>query len=115
MNNTNQTNTTQANTNDQKPKTDWKSREVGALWLKGEGDKQRATGSIKSNGQEVQVVMFREKNKKSPNGPDYRLYLSVAPEQQQVATGASPSKQQGDPSKQSSAPTNDADTSTALF
>lgn len=93
---------------DQKPKTDWKSREMGAFWLKGEGDKQRATGSIKFNGQEVQVVMFRERNKKSPNGPDYRMYLSVPTEQ-------SAAKQAAPKAAATQTQAAEVDTSTALF
>ena len=108
----NDNNSTSSQT-DQKPKTDWKSREVGALWLQGEGEKQRATGSIKSNGQEVQVVMFRERNKKSPNGPDYRLYLSVPPEQ---GLGVKPEATASvKTALVAQAQTSEVDTSTALF
>lgn len=107
MNDNNSDSSSQAT---QKPKTDWKSREIGALWLKGEGDKQRATGSIKSNGQDVQVVMFREKNKKSPNGPDYRLYVSVPVETSATMKVVGASSALAPENKAA-----EADTSTALF
>lgn len=59
-------------------KTNYKELELGAFWVKtSKTNKKYCTGNLKFKGEEVAVVMFKEENKKSPNAPDYRVYLSV--------------------------------------
>lgn len=67
-------------------KTDWKKNELGALWKresKGSGEKY-LTGTLKLQetvqaGQEIQVIIFSNKTKKSENHPDFRVYISEKP------------------------------------
>ena len=64
-------------------KNDWEKRELGALWTKvsqGSG-KKYFSGHIKIEsdfGEEkkINVVAFHNKDKKSENQPDFRIYLS---------------------------------------
>ena len=64
-------------------KNDWEKRELGALWTKvsqGSG-KKYFSGHIKVEsdfGEEkkINVVAFHNKDKKSENQPDFRIYLS---------------------------------------
>jgi len=64
-----------------KSKTDWSKRDIGALW-KREGKSQKyLSGYIKVDElgleREVKVVIFSNKNKKdNQKAPDYRVYLS---------------------------------------
>jgi uncharacterized protein (DUF736 family) len=66
-----------------KSNNDWEKRELGALWTKeaqGSGRKY-FSGHIKIQtdfGEEkkINVVAFHNKDKKSENSPDFRIYLS---------------------------------------
>ena len=58
-------------------KSEWQEREVGALWKKQSRAGQKyLSGKVKVGGEEVSVVCFTNDNKKNPNHPDFRLYLS---------------------------------------
>ena len=66
-----------------KSNNEWEKRELGALWTKeaqGSGRKY-FSGHIKIEtdfGEEkkINVVAFHNKDKKSENSPDFRIYLS---------------------------------------
>ena len=66
-----------------KSNNEWEKRELGALWTKeaqGSGRKY-FSGHIKVQtdfGEEkkINVVAFHNKDKKSENSPDFRIYLS---------------------------------------
>lgn len=77
-------------------KTSNKDREIGALWLKtSAAGNQFCSGTVKMGDEVVSVVMFREKaeNKKNPNQPDYRIYLSTPRDGQAApAAKAAPAK-----------------------
>jgi uncharacterized protein (DUF736 family) len=68
---------------DNKSNNEWEKRELGALWTKqaqGSGRKY-FSGHIKIEtdfGEEkkINVVAFHNKDKKSENSPDFRIYLS---------------------------------------
>ena len=76
-----------------KSNNDWEKRELGALWTKeaqGSGRKY-FSGHIKIQtdfGEEkkINVVAFHNKDKKSENQPDFRIYLSKPAEGQSTAT-----------------------------
>ncbi len=62
---------------------DWEKRELGALWTKvsQNSGKKYFSGHIKVEsdfGEErkINVVAFHNKDKKSENQPDFRIYLS---------------------------------------
>ena len=63
--------------------SDWKEREVGALWKKvSEGNKPNyCTGYIVSDelGNKIKqrVIMFSNKNKTNDKAPDFFLYASI--------------------------------------
>jgi len=62
---------------DQKTNTDWKKRELGALWKKEGKSQNYFSGRVKINGANVNIVGFANKSKeKSPNSPDVILYTS---------------------------------------
>ena len=70
-------------TTQEKPKAEYKNVEVGALWKRQAKSNGQTylSGHIKQDdgfGEEkqVKVVVFSNKNKKSENAPDFRIYLS---------------------------------------
>ena len=71
---------------------DWEKREVGALWTKTSqsSGKKYFSGHFKvqtdfGEEQRIPVVAFFNKDKKSENAPDFRIYIS-RPAEQQTAT-----------------------------
>lgn len=81
-----------------KSKTDWSKRDIGALW-KREGKSQKyLSGYIKVDElgleREVKVVIFSNKNKKdNQKAPDYRVYLSETVETKKATDNSAVSKQ----------------------
>ena len=70
------------NTTNTNGKTDWTKMELGALWRRqsSKGEKY-LTGTLKftegvAAGQQVQVIIFSNKDKTAENQPDLRVYLS---------------------------------------
>jgi len=62
---------------DQNTTTDWKKRELGALWKKEGKSQNYFSGRVKINGANVNIVGFANKSKDSnPNSPDVILYTS---------------------------------------
>lgn len=60
---------------DEEKKADWKDRELGALWKKtSNGGLSFYSGKIKINGEEIELVCYANKDKKSDNQPDVRIY-----------------------------------------
>ena len=70
---------------------DWDKREVGALWTKTSqsSGKKYFSGHFKMENEfgeekKVQVVAFYNKDKKSENQPDFRIYVSRPASEQQA-------------------------------
>ncbi|MAF43690.1 MAG: hypothetical protein CMI54_05940 [Parcubacteria group bacterium] len=60
-------------------KTDWKEREVGALWKKESATQKFFSGHVKivdDDGEEtlVKVVVFSNRHKSKDSHPDFRIY-----------------------------------------
>ena len=80
-----------------KTNNEWDKRELGALWTKesqGSGRKY-FSGHIKIQtdfGEEkkINVVAFHNKDKKSENSPDFRIYLSRPVGERQGSTDNTP-------------------------
>jgi len=78
---------------DNKTSNDWDKREVGALWTKTSqsSGKKYFSGHFKMENEfgeekKIQVVAFYNKDKKSENQPDFRIYISrPASEQTEAA------------------------------
>lgn len=70
------------NNNSQNNQSEWKNREVGALWKKAaaNGKSSYCTGYIVSDelGNKIKqrVIMFSNKTKNNEKSPDFILYLS---------------------------------------
>ena len=59
-------------------KNEWQDREIGALWKRDNGSQKYLTGKMKDkDGNEQQVVIFKNKFKDKENQPDFRVYKSV--------------------------------------
>lgn len=90
--------------------SDWKEREVGALWKKiSNGNKANyCTGYIVSdelgNKTKQRVIMFSNKNKTNDKSPDFILYTST-----EVGSQASPSFQKDVPKSAATANVEDDD------
>jgi len=61
-----------------KAKTDWQKREVGALWKKESPSQKYFSGHVKIDdyGEEklLKVVVFSNRHKNKDNHPDFRIY-----------------------------------------
>jgi hypothetical protein len=58
-------------------KTDWREREVGALWKKEGRNQKYLTGHVKGeDGEMTKLVIFSNKHKNAENQPDFRIYRS---------------------------------------
>jgi len=72
--------------------SDWKQREVGALWKKKNDKGSYCTGYLITDelGKKVKqrVVMFSNKDKNNEKSPDFVIYLSL--EQNTETTAAAP-------------------------
>ena len=56
-------------------KSEWRERELGALWIKqGNSAKDYMTGHCSINDEKVSVVVFKNTNKTSERAPDYVIY-----------------------------------------
>ena len=86
---------------EQKQKSEWQQRELGALW-KNEGRNQKyLSGYIKvpgSSGEseedQVKVVVFSNKNRNNDRAPHFRVYRSKEMTSGTEASGASSSSQE---------------------
>ena len=64
---------------DSKTENNWSKREKGALWVKqsGRDNSEYMTGHFTDkNGNKEDVVLFRNKDRKSDRAPDWRVYES---------------------------------------
>jgi len=75
---------------------DWDKREVGALWTKTSqsSGKKYFSGHFKMENEfgeekKISVVAFYNKDKKSENQPDFRIYASRPAGEQEGSQGAS--------------------------
>jgi len=63
--------------NNNEKSSDWKDREVGALWRVDGSNQSFYSGSIKLGGKSLKIVCFKNKFKeKGSNQPDLRVYES---------------------------------------
>jgi len=65
---------------------EWRERELGALWVKNGKSSDFLSGHVLMEGQRVDLVVFRNKNKTSDRAPDYILYKSKPLDQNSVVT-----------------------------
>lgn len=65
---------------------EWRERELGALWVKNGKSSDFLSGHVAMEGQRVDIVVFRNKNKTSDRGPDYILYKSKPLDQHSIVT-----------------------------
>ena len=73
--------------------SEWRQREMGALWKKTGRNQKFLSGQIKlktSDGSEelVRILVFDNKNKKSDNAPDFVIYKSEDRREQSSEQGA---------------------------
>lgn len=60
-------------------KSEWKEKEIGALWIKNGKQQDFLSGKIEVDGRVQQVIVFRNKGKKPENkAPDYIVYKDKA-------------------------------------
>ena len=63
---------------DEEKKADWKKRELGALWKKTSNSGLAFySGKIEVNGELIELVCYANKDKKSDNQPDVRIYKAT--------------------------------------
>jgi uncharacterized protein (DUF736 family) len=72
--------------NNTKGKSEWRERELGALWIKqGNSSKDYMTGHCSVNNEKISVVVFKNNNKSSDRAPDYVIYKHKAREEENTA------------------------------
>jgi len=79
-------------------KSEWRERELGALWIKQGSSKNYMTGNFLSNGERIPVVVFKNTNKTSDNAPDYIIYKSKP--RQEVSLDEQPTVMHSDNSEE---------------
>ena len=84
--------------NNQTNDSEWRRREMGALWKKTGTNQKFLSGQIKlktSDGSEelVRILVFDNKNKKSDNAPDFVIYKSEDRREQSSEQGAASEKE----------------------
>ena len=73
---------------DEEKKQDWKNRELGALWKRTSGaDLSYYSGHVTINGEKFELVCYANKDKKSDNQPDVRIYKATPRNKQQNNRG----------------------------
>jgi len=64
--------------------SDWKKRDVGALWRREGKNQNFLSGKITigefGEDKEIQIVIFKNKFKEKDNQPDFRIYLDTPKE-----------------------------------
>ena len=69
-------------------KSEWRERELGALWIKqGNSSKDYMTGHCSVNDEKISVVGFKNNNKSSDRAPDYVIYKHK-PREEEGATSS---------------------------
>lgn len=67
------------NENDKSTNTqqsEWKDRDIGALWKREGASQKYLTGKVVLDGVEKKIVVFSNKHKTKDSQPDFRIYLS---------------------------------------
>ena len=71
-------------------KSEWRERELGALWIKqGNSSKDYMTGHCSVNDEKISVVVFKNNNKSSDRAPDYVIYKHKPREEEGAPSAAS--------------------------
>ena len=89
------------NTNNESTST-WEQREIGAMWKRDGVNQKYLVGRLKlekipKNSDELNVVVFSNKNKSKETHPDFRVYISKSKEErEQEAASTQPSEVKGE-------------------
>jgi len=82
---------------EQNNNSDWKEREVGALWRRESSNQKYLSGKVKINGEEHGVVIFTNRYKEEGSKqPDFRVYLERPREEQAVTATATQTSEEDD-------------------
>lgn len=85
---------------EQKVKSDWQQREIGAFWTKDGPKGKYLSGSLEVDElgvkKKMKVVMFPNRYKDKDNKPDYVLYVSKDSEIQPSSSTPQPKDESGD-------------------
>lgn len=60
------------------------NKSIGALWEKKSGKGTWFSGSIETNGEKIQIVVFKNDYKKEEKHPDYKIFVSKPKENHPV-------------------------------
>lgn len=52
--------------------------ELGALWIKENNNSKYLTGYIDLGNEKLNIVIFKNKNKKSDKAPDYKIFKKIS-------------------------------------
>jgi len=82
---------------EQNNNSDWKEREIGALWKRESSNQKYLSGKVKVNGEELGVVIFTNRYKEEGSKqPDFRVYLERPREEQPVAATTTQASEEDD-------------------
>ena len=90
------------NDNTKESTNTWEDREIGAMWKRDGVNQKYLVGRLKlekipPGSEELNVVVFSNKNKAKDTHPDFRVYISKSKEErEQEAAAAQPEKVEGD-------------------
>jgi hypothetical protein len=82
---------------EQNNNSDWKEREIGALWKRESSNQKYLSGKVKVGGEELGVVIFTNRYKEEGSKqPDFRVYLERQREEQPVTATATQASEEDD-------------------
>ena len=88
--------------NEEKKENTWEQREIGAMWKRDGVNQKYLVGRLKlekipKDSEELNVVVFSNKNKSKETHPDFRVYISKSKEErEQEASTAQPDEVKGE-------------------
>jgi len=73
----------------------WEDREIGAMWKRDGVNQKYLVGRLKmekipKDTEELNIVVFSNKNKAKDTHPDFRVYVSKTKEEREAENAASP-------------------------
>ena len=82
---------------EQNNNSDWKEREIGALWRRESSNQKYLSGKVKVGDEELGVVIFTNRYKEEGSKqPDFRVYLERKRDEEPATAAAAQSSEEDD-------------------
>jgi uncharacterized protein (DUF736 family) len=86
--------------NEEKKENTWEQREIGAMWKRDGVNQKYLVGRLKlekvpKDSEELNIVVFSNKNKSKETHPDFRVYVSQSKEEREAERAEEPAAPSG--------------------